>query len=294
MCDVRRVQVFGCLAGAAIAVTLGLAAPARAEPAESAESATEEPAPEAASPVAPAPAPRSSEAIERVRRQVLDARYQDELPRYRSDAGSGSGAAGRPRRAAGQLDDLERERRMLDTRARDDAGGSSLVTVVMWGLVIVVLVLIASWLVSELSRYGGDAELADEVDRGGPSQAARAAIIERPLGDADELARRGEFAEAIHTLLLRTLQELARSAAVRVAPATTSREVLARVPLLADARDALAGLITAVEITHFGDEPANAADYERCRQQFHVFATAFRGGGPARTAVLVGTGTVAS
>ena len=58
--------------------------------------------------------------------------------------------------------------------------------------------------------------------------------------------------------------------------AMTSREILARVPLLADAREALAGLITAVEITHFGDEPANAGDYDRCRQQFHLFATAFR------------------
>jgi hypothetical protein len=84
---------------------------------------------------------------------------------------------------------------------------------------------------------------------------------------------------------LRTLQELAHNAAVRVAPANTSREILARVPLLADARSALAGLITAVEITHFGDEPANADDYERCRRQFHVFAAAFRQGGPAPQAI---------
>ena len=49
-------------------------------------------------------------------------------------------------------------------------------------------------------------------------------------------------------------------------------------PLLADARTALAGLITAVEITHFGAEPASETDYARCREQFHVFATAFRGG----------------
>jgi hypothetical protein len=62
----------------------------------------------------------------------------------------------------------------------------------------------------------------------------------------------------------------------------TSREILARVPLLADARSALADLITAVEITHFGDELANADDYERCRQQFHLFAQAFRNLAPAR------------
>ena len=136
----------------------------------------------------------------------------------------------------------------------------------------------AAWLAAELSRYGGDAELP--ADRARDARIAVAgAIIERPLEDADELARRGEFAEAIHTLLLRTLRELARSAAVEVAPASTSREILARVPLLADARSALAGLITAVEITHFGEQPANADDYERCRRQFHVFAAAFRDAG---------------
>jgi hypothetical protein len=142
-------------------------------------------------------------------------------------------------------------------------------------MVIVLALLGAVWLASELSKYGGDAELpADEP--GARAAAIADAVTERPLEDAEELARKGLFAEAIHTLLLRTLQELARSAAVRVAPATTSREILARVPLLADARSALAGLITAVEITHFGDEPANADDYERCRRQFHVFAEAFR------------------
>jgi hypothetical protein len=230
--------------------------------------------------IAPARAAVDDDAIDRARQQVLDDDYQSDLPRY-AGSGAGSGIApGLPgRRAGGELEEeLERRRRAtLDTRDQVEGGGSAVMRFVMWALVIVFSVLIAGWIASELARYGGDAELEPEAETRDRMQAASAAIIERPLGDADELARRGEFAEAIHTLLLRTLQELARSAAVRVGPATTSREILARVPLLADARSALAGLITAVEITHFGDEPANAADYERCRDQFHVFAAAFRG-----------------
>jgi hypothetical protein len=270
ICDGRWVRVSGCLVSVAIAVGLGAAAPAGADPVN-----------------LPGTGKADDAAIERARQAVLDDRYQPELPRYQAGSGSGGIAPGMPgRRAGGELDEAERDRRMLDTRAHDDAGGSSLMTFVMWGLVVVTAVLIASWLASELSRYGGDAELPLEAEVHDRMRAASAAIIERPLGDADELARRGEFAEAIHVLLLRTLQELARSAAVRVAPAMTSREVLARVPLLADARSALAGLITAVEITHFGDEPANAADYERCRQQFTVFAAAFRGGAAERPGAL--------
>jgi hypothetical protein len=260
MCDGRRMRVRVRLASVVIAA--GLAGAAAADPA---------PTSPASSGSALAP-----DAIERARQQVIDEAYQPELPRYATGSGSGSGDP--RRRARGELDDAER--RMLDARAHEAPGGaSSVISFVMYGLLIVALVLLASWLAAELSRYGGDAELAPEAEARDRMRAASAAIIERPLGDADELARRGDYAEAIHTLLLRTLHELAYTAAVRVAPAMTSREILARVPLLADARSALSGLITAVEITHFGDEPANAADYERCRQQFHVFAAAFRGGG---------------
>ena len=222
--------------------------------------------------------------IDEARRQVLDDAYQAELPSYGTGS-AGDGAGPRPRRlAGGELAGDDRDRRaMFDARDHQEGGAmSSLMTMLMWGLVLVVGVLLAFWLASELSKFGGDAELPPIDESRARMQAAADAIIDRPLGDADELARRGELAEAIHTLLLRTLQELVRSAAVRVAPATTSREILARVPLLADARSALAGLITAVEITHFGDEPANAADYDRCRQQFHLFAQAFRNRGDAR------------
>ena len=284
MCDVSRVRVRGYVAKVAVAaaVLLGVAMPGHADP-------------------APAGGAVAADRIERASRDVLDDNYQAELPRYREPTGSasaGTGSAGsdgatgdgmgrgpRPRRlAGGELGhDASDRRAMIDARDHEDPGAmSSLMTWLMWGMVIVMGVLIVFWVASEFSKYGGDAELAPADESTARMQAAAEAIIDRPLEDADELARRGRFAEAIHTLLLRTLQELVRSAAVRVAPAMTSREILARVPLLADARSALADLITAVEITHFGDEPANAADYDRCRQQFHVFALAFRSLAPAR------------
>jgi hypothetical protein len=280
----------------AAALLLGLAVPGYADRNEASIPADRVGEDRPVVPVDPAARAERASRIDRARQAVLDETYQAELPRYRDPAGSagaGGGSAGdglgggqlRPRRqAGGELGESERDRRMMvDARDHEEGGAaSSLMRLLLWGMVIVIGVLVASWIASELSRYGGDAELAPADEAADRMQAAAKAIIDRPLGDADELARHGLFAEAIHTLLLRTLQELVRSAAVRVAPATTSREILARVPLLADARSALAGLITAVEITHFGDAPASAADYERCRQQFAVFAQAFRGGGQLR------------
>ncbi len=227
----------------------------------------------------------SAEKIEAARKAAMKDDLQKQLPRY-EDLEDPNAEPGKPRpprrvdprrRSGGDVSGPNREFR--DTReVRRSEEPSGLVGMLMWGGLIVLAILFAVWISSELLRDDKDAEVpaSESLAR---VEAAVDAIIDRPLGDADELAARGDYAEAIHTLLLRTLQELVRSAAVRVAPAMTSREILARVPLLADARDALAGLITAVEITHFGDEPANAADYQRCRDQFNLFATALRGRG---------------
>jgi Domain of unknown function (DUF4129) len=260
-----------------------------------------------------ASAASAQDRVEEARAKVLDDEYQKDLPGTEdqpsadllgSGSGGGSGARldprlDRDRRGSGgyvrdderRLDPrLRRDRRGGDVRddeRRDtrnesgeiDAGPlSTLFKFLMWGIVIVGIALLVFWLGTELMRYGGDdVQLGSKDDDAGKS-GVDLAVIQRPLGDAEELAARGEYTEAIHTLLLRTLQELVRSAAVSVAPAMTSREILARVPLLADARDALAGLITAVEITHFGGDQATLEDYIRCRAQFQKFATAFRAG----------------
>jgi len=251
--------------------------------------------------------------IEKARSAVLTDEYQKELPGNEIELGSGAGGLDLDGSGAGsdeldgsgnpithrhprerRLTDFKDDRRRIDTRdyeMQQDSGGpfGGVLTFVMWGVVIVMVALMLFWLASELLKYGGDeTQLADEPK---PSESmVDMRVIERPLGDAEELAKRGEYGEAIHTLLLRTLQELVRSASVRVAPAMTSREILARVPLLADARDALSGLITAVELTHFGESEATLDDYVRCRDQFQRFAAAFRAAGE-RAAMPGGGGT---
>jgi hypothetical protein len=265
----------------------------------------------AAAPVAAMAADHVPDKIEEQRKQVLDDEYQKDLPGTEEDvggtvsggsasgdwrfphggSGTGSGGSG----DMGSADGAQARREGRDGKIRDDndyrhrdtrnesgewEGGplSSLFRFLLWGVVIVGIALLVFWLGSELMRYGGDdKQLATTDDEAGKSS-VDLAVIQRPLGDAEELAARGEYTEAIHTLLLRTLQELVRSAAVRVSPAMTSREILARVPLLADAREALAGLITAVEVTHFGGDRATLDDYQRCLAQFQKFATAFRAG----------------
>lgn len=150
---------------------------------------------------------------------------------------------------------------------------SDLASLLLWGLVGVAAIILGVAIYREVGGYTGD-------DEAPPPRAEQdlqlAAVIERPRDDADELAAQGRFADAIHTLLLRTLHELASQRLVRVTPSMTSREILGRVSLLGEAREALAGLIVAVEQTWFGDDVPQADDYQRCRAQFDRFAAAYR------------------
>lgn len=212
------------------------------------------------------PAERAAQAAKR----VLDGDYQKEMP-------TGGGL---------RVERDEKDPEQQKSKARDEqqrfrqrgdnsvaAPVANLMQLVVYVIIAVALVMVLIWLFRDLRR-GDPPALEGEAP---PEATVDQDVLERPIGDADELARAGRYAEAIHTLLLRTLIELVRATRTRVPAALTSREILARVPLVPPARAALDALVAAVEVTHFGDEVPGAADYERCRGEFQRFADAYRG-----------------
>jgi hypothetical protein len=211
-----------------------------------------------------------------------------------SDGGSAAPHDGVQRTRGGAPGDPRGRRRAQYERNQGGGGGGGafgdLASMLLWGLLVVAIVLVIAIFVREMSGMKGKEEPVQKPGEEDDGGARLAAVIERPRDDADQLAHEGRFADAIHVLLLRTLHELASQSLVRVTPAMTSREVLARVPLLGDARDALAGLVTAVELTWFGDDVPGPDDYARCRQQFQVFATAYRRGAQVQPQALGAAG----
>jgi len=190
---------------------------------------------------------------------------------------------GTPRSRNGTPGDPRRRRRGHDASSGSSGEGDGgafggIAQVLLWGLLAVVVILFVVFIIRQTSGMTGAEEPVKTADDAGEDPNRLAAVIERPRDDADQLAHEGRFADAIHILLLRTVHELASQNLVRITPAMTSREVLARVPLLGDSRTALAGLVTAVEVTWFGDDVPGAEDYARCRVQFELFATAYRRG----------------
>lgn len=213
--------------------------------------------------------------IERAAKRVLDGRYQDD--RVKPDL---SDAERKRRQDLRDRRRVERDPPSARARIRDEErrqGGEaigSLASMLMWGVIIAGVVILAIFIARDLFKYADD--VSDEPVKAGPAEVAEIrAALDKPLDDADELARAGRYAEAIHTLLLRTFQELARTSAVRIAASMTSREILARIPLIGDSREALGDLVMMVELTWFGDDVPAQAEWERCRAQFHRFVAAY-------------------
>ena len=92
------------------------------------------------------------------------------------------------------------------------------------------------------------------------------------LSDADRLAAEGRFAEAVHLLLFRSIEDLDAKRPHAVKPALTSRDILDLRGLPAVAREALSRLVSTVEWSFFGGRPVGAADFATCRRAYEEFA----------------------
>jgi hypothetical protein len=204
---------------------------------------------------------------ETARRVLASGRYQTDLP----------AASPRPHAA-----EPGRETRPEAVRPpRTSRGGGAVPriplppTALVWSLLAVVIVIALCWAVRQavLSRRGAEAgpTAARETGR----SPARHALRIGPLTDVENLARQGRFGEAIHLLLLHLFAALQRRPSTAPAPAHTSREVLARTRLAAEAHAALGVLVSAAERIHFGGREAVREDYENCLGHYRRFLDSF-------------------
>ena len=101
-----------------------------------------------------------------------------------------------------------------------------------------------------------------------------AAPVRSWLEEADALAARGRFAEAIHHLLLRSIEDIARRRPKLVRPALTSRELSASDGIPAAARELFAAIARLVERSLFGGREVGRSDWDQARTAYADFALA--------------------
>ncbi|HEY1143228.1 MAG TPA: DUF4129 domain-containing protein [Sphingomicrobium sp.] len=92
------------------------------------------------------------------------------------------------------------------------------------------------------------------------------------LQEADTLAEQGRYAEAIHHLLFRSIEDISRRRPSLVRPALTSREIGTASAIPVGARDLFVGIVRMVERSLFGGRPVDRADWTAARSAYADFA----------------------
>jgi hypothetical protein len=136
------------------------------------------------------------------------------------------------------------------------------------GLVLAVIVF---FIVRELIRLRWPPKKAKRV-KPTPDWRPTAAQALALLEDADKLAAEGRFAEAVHLILFRSIEEIQGRRPHLVKPALTSRDIAGLEGLPAQARAAFAGIAAMVERSFFGGRAVDAAGFRECRDAYEAFA----------------------
>lgn len=140
---------------------------------------------------------------------------------------------------------------------------------VFWGGLILGAALIVYFIIRELvpeTWFRKPVRVAATDWR--PETAQALALLE----DADGLAAKGRFEEAIHLLLFRSIDDLSGRRPGAVRPALTSRDIAGLEVLPAQPRAAFARLAQAVERSFFGGQPVGAEAFGAARRDYEAFA----------------------
>lgn len=145
--------------------------------------------------------------------------------------------------------------------------GWILLAALLVGLAVLLYLLVASlW----RNRPSSDADAAagQDVASWRPTEKAARAL----LADAEALAAQGRYAEAVHLLLQRSLEDIQRHRPRLLRPALTSREIAGSDGMPAIVRQAFAAMAAPVERSLFGGRTLALRDWEEARTAYGAFA----------------------
>jgi hypothetical protein len=140
---------------------------------------------------------------------------------------------------------------------------------------LVILSVVRSWLAAgrplarwPFGRKSAEAAPASDPEAWRPEPAPARAL----LHEADALAQAGRFAEAVHLLLQRSIEDLRRQRPQLVQPSLTSRELAGAEAMPRQARDVFARIAALVERSLFGGTALDAVDWKAARAAYADFA----------------------
>ncbi|RKQ72103.1 hypothetical protein DES40_1440 [Litorimonas taeanensis] len=103
------------------------------------------------------------------------------------------------------------------------------------------------------------------------------------LKAVDSLAEQGRYAEAVHQLLFRSIQDIGTQKPNMIRRSYTSREISGLSSLAPETRQAFSLIASEVERSHFGGQMLDKQAFERCRKAYAQFAMPTRHEDPIQT-----------
>lgn len=97
------------------------------------------------------------------------------------------------------------------------------------------------------------------------------------LDDAKALAAQGRYEEAVHLLLLHTIEDVKRQKKDHIPTCWTAREILKKSALPSKAVAAMQSIVGVVELSFFGGHAIGQAGYERCISDYESFIALLEG-----------------
>lgn len=153
------------------------------------------------------------------------------------------------------------------------AGLRSIFEILFWSGVAIFAAIVLYFLIREVLRYRrretAVAEIPQDPGANWRPSPARASAL---LADADRLAGQQNFAEAVHVLLFRSIEDIDERHPRMLQPSLTSRDIAGIEVLPASARSAFARIAAVVERGLFGGGEIGAADFMTCRRAYEEFA----------------------
>ena len=224
---------------------------------------------------------QQSEVIRRRAREVFSrGHYQDSLMLGTKDnrnmkANEGKDPSRKRDEATARHPEPERE-----VTIPSSAGGTlrSIATLILYLFMGVLLVLVAIWLVNILRQRspGKDAVGGPVASQRKILQAEGQVLPARSKGEpgdgltlTDELASSGKLEEAVHQLLLLTIQQLSQKFSPRK-DSLTSRELVNIFPLDEKRKQVLRDLVMTVEGSLFGSNSVDRTTYDACREGIEI------------------------
>jgi hypothetical protein len=142
--------------------------------------------------------------------------------------------------------------------------------VILWVLIGVLVLVLVLWLVQEYLRTRQSKLTAqiNDYDAVAPKRQTPATSLLAP----ESLAQQGLFAEAIHALLLLTLNRISQRRS-SLESSSTSRELLQERELFAETYHEITLLVDVVERSRFGGRSVHQADFDSCLVAYRLLET---------------------